>query len=57
MSSTWKDKRVIPSNPFKSSTFNANWGEGEFTCIHTLNDKDGPWWRANFGIDIVITKV
>lgn len=57
MSSLWKDKRVQPKNPFKSTTFNSNWGGGDFTCVHTLNDPNGAWWRYNFGIDLVVTKV
>jgi hypothetical protein len=44
MSSTWKDSRVQPWNPIKTTTYNANWGQGAFTCIHTLNDDAGPWW-------------
>jgi len=22
-----------------------------------MNDKDGPWWKANFGVNVVVTKV
>jgi hypothetical protein len=47
MSSKWKDKRMKPWNPIKViERFNANWGGGAFTCIHTLNDAEGPWWKA-----------
>ena len=44
MSSKWKDDRMKPWNPIKTINFNANWGQGEFTCIHTMNDKEGAWW-------------
>ena len=46
MSSKWKDHRNHPCNPIKTRNFNPNWGKGQFTCIHTLNDADGPWWSA-----------
>ena len=55
MSSKWKDERMKPWNVVKTTNFNANWGKGEFTCIHTLNDKDGPWWKAEFGNTVTIT--
>jgi hypothetical protein len=57
MSSLWRDGRVKPNNVFKSTTWNSNWGWGDFTCIHTLNDKDGAWWKHNFKIDILVTKI
>jgi hypothetical protein len=44
MSSRWKDDRMLPCNPIKSIKWNANWGKGEFTCIHTLKEDNGPWW-------------
>jgi hypothetical protein len=47
-SSTWKDKRVRPTNPVKTPRFNARWGKGAFTCTHTLNDASGAWWQLNF---------
>jgi len=46
-----------PENPVKTEEFNPSWGQGEFTCIHTLNDEDGAWWRAAFGEQLTITKV
>ena len=52
MSSLWRDKRVQPQNVFKSTTYNSNWGQGDFTCIHTLNDANGAWWRYNFGTEL-----
>jgi hypothetical protein len=57
MSSLWKDPRVTPNNVFKATTWNSNWGYGAFTCIHTLNDREGPWWNVNLGTDVVVTKV
>jgi len=57
MSSKWADERMLPWNPVKTENWNANWGQGEFTCIHTLNDKDGPWWKADFGVTVTVTKV
>jgi hypothetical protein len=57
MSSRWKDDRMKPWNVFKTSNFNANWGQGEFTCIHTMNDEAGPWWSASFGRELSIGKV
>jgi len=57
MSSKWQDARMHPYNPIKTQNWNANWGQGEFTCIHTMNDKDGPWWKADFGAEVTITKV
>ena len=47
MSSAWKNENNSPCNPFKPN-FNSHWGKGDFSCIHTLNDKDGPWWKAKF---------
>jgi len=44
MSSVWKDHRIKPYNPFKTTEFSPNWGTGAFTCIHTKNDKAGAWW-------------
>jgi hypothetical protein len=47
-----------PNNPFKSVTFNSNWGQGDFTCVHTLNDKDGAWWQIKFNnVNVLVTKV
>jgi hypothetical protein len=57
MSSQWKDDRMKPWNVIKTLQFNANWGQGEFTCIHTLNDKEGPWWMAKLGAEVTINKV
>ena len=57
MSSMWKDERMKPWNPIKSQNFNANWGQGEFTCIHSMNDEVGPWWKAEFGGSYIVTKV
>jgi len=53
----WKDERNQPWNVIKTNNFNANWGQGEFTCIHTMNDAAGPWWQAKFGFKAVVTKV
>ena len=39
MSSMWNDARMIPWNPVKTLNWNANWGGGEFTCVHTLNEE------------------
>jgi hypothetical protein len=50
MSTYWKDDRMKPWNVIKTENFNARWGYGEFTCVHSLNDADGPWWKANFGM-------
>ena len=49
MSSQWKDDRMKPWNPIKTKNWNAKWGQGEFTCIHTMNDEEGAWWAADFG--------
>ena len=49
MSSMWNDNRMIPYNVVKTKNFNANWGQGEFTCVHSMNDEAGPWWMASFG--------
>lgn len=58
MSSMWKDDRVQPNNPYKSTTFNSNWGLGDFTCIHTQKDPDGAWWKVKFDkLDILVTKI
>ena len=57
MSSQWKDERMKPWNPIKTNRFNPNWGKGEFTCIHSMNDAEGPWWKAKFGGEFTITKV
>jgi len=46
-----------PWNVVKTINYNPNWGQGEFTCVHTLNDKEGPWWKAKFGMEVMITKV
>ena len=55
MSSAWKDARNSPCNPVKTQNFNAYWGQGEFTCIHTLNDPEGPWWKSKFNSTVTIT--
>ena len=57
MSTKWKDERMKPWNVVKTTNWNSNWGKGEFTCIHTLNDKEGPWWKAQFEAPQTITKV
>ena len=57
MSSMWKDIRMKSWNPVKTSNFNANWGEGEFTCIHTMKDPNGAWWQAEFGAVVKVAKV
>lgn len=57
MSSTWKDDRIKPYNPFKTTEFSARFGSGAFTCIHTMNDKEGAWWKAEFGYSPTIAKV
>jgi hypothetical protein len=57
MSSYWKDARMKAWNVIKTANFNPNWGAGEFTCIHTLNDEAGPWWQAKFGAVVTVTKV
>jgi hypothetical protein len=44
MSSKWKDDRMKEWNVIKTPKVNPNWGKGEFTCIHTLNDEKGAWW-------------
>ena len=56
-SSLWHDERNQPWNVIKSANFNAYWGQGDFTCVATLNDKDGPWWQADFGMTVTITKI
>jgi hypothetical protein len=53
----WKDDRMKPWNVLKSNKFNANWGKGKFTCIHTMNDEAGAWWKATFGGSAIVTKV
>ena len=57
MSSWWNEPRNNPCNPIKTENFNPNWGGGEFTCMHTLNDKEGPWWQSSFEQRETITKV
>jgi len=57
MSTKWNDDRMMPWNPIKTNTWNAHWGKGEFTCVHSLNDAEGPWWRANLETNVVITKI
>lgn len=57
MSSTWKDDRIRAWNPLKGKPFNKNMFKGSNTCIHTMNDEAGPWWKANFGMNVVVTKV
>ena len=58
MSSTWKDERIKPWNPVKvSKGFDANMFQGSNTCIHTMNDEAGAWWKARFGASYVVTKV
>lgn len=57
MSSKWNDERMKPWNVIKTDKWNANWGKGQFTCIHTLNDEAGAWWKAKFGQDLTVTKV
>jgi hypothetical protein len=57
MSSKWKDERMKPWNVVKTADFNPNWGQGEFTCIHTLKDKEGAWWQAKFDKSYTITKI
>jgi hypothetical protein len=44
MSSKYDNKKNKPWNPIKTTDFNANWGKGQFTCMHTKSDKEGPWW-------------
>ena len=44
-------------NVIKSENWNAKWGEGDLTCIHTLNDKDGAWWKGSFGMQVTVTRV
>jgi hypothetical protein len=46
-----------PDNVFKTDNFNVDWGKGEFTCIHTLADKEGPWWQTDFGESKTVTRV
>jgi hypothetical protein len=46
-STYWRDGRVKAWNPFKTNRFNARWGQGAFTCTHTLNDARGAWWQVN----------
>jgi hypothetical protein len=53
----WKDDRMMPCNPIKTVQYNPNWGKGEFTCIHTLKEEDGPWWQAKFNATYVVSKV
>jgi len=57
MSSYWKDHRIKAYNPFKTTEFSPRWGTGTFTCIHSLNDKDGAWWKLDFGYQPTIAKI
>ena len=57
MSSYWKDKRVKAFNPFKTNRFAPRWGQGAFTCIHTLNDARGAWWMARFNGNAMVSRV
>ena len=57
MSSRWSYEKMQPWNPIKTNNFNPNWGKGEFTCIHTMDDDDGPWWKASFGMPVIVTRV
>jgi len=62
MSSVWKDGRteVKPHDVFKSKRWNANFGWkkfGELTCVHTLMDTEGGWWKVDFEDDILVTKI
>jgi len=57
MSSQFKHKKNKPWNPVKSWNFNANWGKGEFTCMHTKADKKGAWWKASFGGTYTVMEV
>jgi hypothetical protein len=57
-SSRWKDHRNHPYNPAKTTTsWNAGWGQGQFTCIHTLNDAAGAWWKVNLENTYTIGKI
>jgi hypothetical protein len=57
MSSTYKHKKNMAVNPIKTTNFNANWGRGEFTCMHTKAEKAGAWWKASFKTEVTVTKV
>ena len=62
LSSVWKDGRteVKPGDVFRTKRWNANFGWtkfGELTCVHTLQDKDGAWWKVEFEDDILVTKI
>jgi hypothetical protein len=57
MSSQYKHKKNKPWNPVKSWNFNANWGKGEFTCMHTKADKKGAWWKGMFGGTYTVMEV
>jgi len=57
MSSRWNDERMQPWNVVKTANFDANWGKGEFTCIHSMKDEEGAWWKASFGGEVTVTKV
>jgi hypothetical protein len=66
MSSVWKDGRVNtePHDVFKSKIWNANLGYDvlsgktyELTCIHTMMDSEGAWWKVNFDTNILVTKI
>ena len=58
MSSTWKDDRIEPWNPVKvHKGFTTQMFMGSNTCVHTLNDEDGAWWKAAFPAPLTVTKV
>jgi hypothetical protein len=46
-----------PENVVKTDKFNPYWGQGEFTCIHTLSDKEGAWWQEKFPDETTVTKI
>jgi hypothetical protein len=57
MSSRWSYEKMKPWNVIKTNNFNPNWGKGEFTCVHTMDDEQGPWWKGKFGMNILVTKI
>lgn len=57
MSSTWKDERIKAWNVVKGNQYSAKMFGGPNSCIHTMNDKEGAWWRGNFGRKITVTYV
>lgn len=60
MSSTWKDDRIKPWNPVKGGPgckYNFNMFKGVNTCIHTMNDESGAWWKGKFGMRVTVTNV